>query len=255
MYHLQARVTFKRNPKAALKALDTHIQEAEGLSHIPWIYALRLLRVTLSMQLPENHEIIVSLQHLKAVISIAKKNEDHAVMVAASALEALVHLRSDSPDYIMNCQESIARAQSSQMRKGSESISQVWAMIYLADLSCALFQCEEKQAEEKLERAHAYIKDLVDTKKTWSVDGSIAIPLGERSASKLSDYSTQIYRRTDQGESVLTLRWLDQTSAYTLGYLLGACSGILKKTGEKEDLLRRGLDFLAGELLAFCTLL
>jgi len=30
IYHLLARATYRKNPKAALKALDTHIHEVEG---------------------------------------------------------------------------------------------------------------------------------------------------------------------------------------------------------------------------------
>jgi hypothetical protein len=201
---------------------------------VPWTYALRLLRVTLSLQSATSHDLSVALHHLKLLIDLADKNRDFAMIVAFATLEALVHLRTDSPDLIMNCQESIAKARGLQMRKGAEELKQVWVILSCADLACSLIQCNVNEASTKLKALMPQIQKQVET--TWPEDGSIAITLTQESTNQLSDFSSGIFRLNTEGQAMLSIRWLDRSGVYAFGFLLGACSGFLKNILEERNI-------------------
>jgi hypothetical protein len=77
--HLQARYQFKTNHRAALKALEKPIAEAETFQHIAWVYAFRFLKVSLALQIPGRLEAVPALQQLHAILAHAEKRGDRAV--------------------------------------------------------------------------------------------------------------------------------------------------------------------------------
>ncbi|KAF2671600.1 hypothetical protein BT63DRAFT_174559 [Microthyrium microscopicum] len=250
IYHLHARATFRRNPKAAIKALDARIREVEGFKNVPWTYALRLLRVTLSMQISSHHEIIAALQNLKALIAMTEKRGDDALTIAFSVFEALIHLRSDSVDFSMNCQESIARARSLQMRKSTQGVKQLWAILNCVDQACSLMLSQTEQAKAKTSLSEDLFQQLILEEEVWQPDGSIEVPLSASSAAQLSDLSPQIFSKSSDGETFLSLGWLDSSGAYALSLMFSACAKILgnAKDAEAPALIHKAIELLDSTL-------
>jgi hypothetical protein len=190
--------------------------------------------------------VSIALQHLKALIDMAERNRDFGMIVVFATLEALAHLRTDSPDFIMNCQESIAKARSLQMRKGAEELKQVWTILSCVDLACTLLECNVKEVRTKVKVTQDSLEQLVINEESWTEDGSIAIPMSQSSTNQISDFSSGIFRLNNEGQAVMSIKWLDRPGAYAFGFLLGGCSGILKNSVEDKNLeyIKGGLDVL-----------
>jgi Cohesin loading factor len=249
MHHLLARVTFRKNPKAALKALDTAIQEVEMYGNSAWAYALRFLRVSLSLQTNTHHEILLAIQNLKSIIALAEKSDDKAIYVTALALEALAHIHSESAESMINAQEAIASARSLQMHPSTTSIPQVWWMLSCIDLTCTLVQFKAQEAAEKTKMVQTSMDELVFDKKSWTANGACPIPLGKKSAKKVTDFCAQIYTQAEDGLVYLQTSWLKDVDAYAIAYLLSGCTAVLKAPldPKAETYIQEGIKVLEGK--------
>jgi hypothetical protein len=208
----------------------------------PWAYALRFLRASLSIQSEAHHDIVLAIQHLKAICGLAEKNDDKAVFVTSLTLEALAHMYSESLDSLMNAQEAIAKARSLQMHPATSTISQVWAMLNCVDLICSLSQFNAQEAAGKMSVVQQTMDELIVEKGSWSSDGSLSIPLGKKSAKKVTDFAAQIYTQDD---TVVNLQfcWLSNVDAYAMGYLLCGSTILLKAPTDKkaETFIQEGI--------------
>jgi hypothetical protein len=198
----------------------------------------------------EYHETIVALQHLKSISDLSESQRDSAIFVTCAALESFVHLRSESPDNIMNAQQAIAQARSLQLQESADQVHQVWALLNCVDLACALLQYNAEQAAQKLKILQEQMEDLVIDNKLWSDDGCIEVPLGPSSAQKISDFSSQIYEKKVDGKVVLGFSWLHKRDVYAMTHLLSSCCSLLKNPTERkaERYTQAGLDMIEGEL-------
>jgi cohesin loading factor len=214
----------------------------------PWLYALRFLRASLSFRSEAHHEIVLAIQHLRAICSFAERNDDKAIYVASLTLEALAHMRSESFDSLMNAQEAVAKARSLQMHPATNTIPQVWAMLNCVDLVCSLSQFNAKEAAGKMSTVQQTMDELIVEKASWSSDGSIPIPLGKKSAQKVTDFAAQIYIPDDSGVS-LPISWLSNVDAYAVAYLLCGSTILLKAPTDKkaETFIQEGIKVVDGE--------
>jgi hypothetical protein len=204
--------------------------------------------VSLSIELSEYHETLVALQHLKAISDLSEKHGDSAIFVTCATLESFVHLRSDSPDSIINAQQSIAKARSLQLYQSADQVHQVWSLLNCVDLACALLQYNAEQAAAKLKVLQDHIEDLIIDRQLWTNDGSIEIPLGTESANQINDFSSQTYKKTKDGRVILGFAWLHKRDVYAMAHLLSACTGILKNPTDRksERFVQAGLKMIDG---------
>jgi hypothetical protein len=239
MQHLQARFLFKTNHRAALKSLDQPISEAETLQHIPWVYALRFLKVSLALQTAGHPEAATALQQLNAISAHAHKYGDSAVYVASYAFQAMIHLRIPGPDSIEQAQRAIAAARSLQLEVSASELGHVAVLINILDLACSLQQNSTSEAFEKRRIVQADVDSQggegEDSTSTFSV-------LIERSFDeKLTGMTGGIFQKDGQGRDQITFSWLSKRDLYALGYYLSGVVGFMKGEPRTAVYLNQGI--------------
>ena len=227
MQHLLTRVTYATNRRAAPRYLDGVIKDVEAVQHVPWIYAMRFLRVSLALKMSQTQEALTAISQLKVIASLANSRGDHAISVMASSLEALVHMnRAINLDGIEQAQRALALARSSQFDPQSQKIPQLSVIQLFIDLCCSIHQGDSKQAAVKLVAMQTFM-DERPTDEGWSENGFFSVPIGESSARTLQNASDSkgIVLLDGQGRVSLQVQWLSRAEIYTLGYTL--CSSAL----------------------------
>ena len=247
MHHLLVRVWFRgEKPKAALKAVNQFINETEKLGLVHWTYAFRFLRVSLALRSKSSQaETSASLKHLAALVSLAESKNDIAVIIVASTLEALLHLRSTSPDGVDSAQRSIAAARTHQLTPEMESMPQAQALLDSIDLACHLVRFNPEQAEAKMQSMHTNL-DSSSQRQRWGKDGTWLVQLIQpaNGRSELVPDTCGIFKSTPEGRTGLALQWLTTSEMYTLGFLLSGFANMHKTTSNDpkvEAFLSEGL--------------
>ncbi|KAH8726108.1 cohesin loading factor-domain-containing protein [Phaeosphaeriaceae sp. PMI808] len=217
--HLQARYQFKTNHRAALKALDKPITEAEAFQHIAWVYAFRFLKVSLALQVPGRVESVLALQQLHAILGHAEKRGDRAVYVACSALEAMVHLRSGVSDRLEQAQRAIAAARSLQLQVSAKQLGSFGTLIDMIDVACGI-----QHGSPDGRKSNGLIETIMDEKNDSfrSEDGMFTV-LVERSFGGSLTYDTGgIFRKNSDGRDELVFAWLPKEDLRTLCFHISA---------------------------------
>ncbi|KAL2815920.1 cohesin loading factor-domain-containing protein [Aspergillus granulosus] len=248
MQHLLARMLYKTNPKAALKAVDGMIQDVEAYRHSAWEYAFRFLRVSLSLSSSVHQESTAALQHLHKISNMANRNGDRAVSVISALIEALAHLQQvSSSDAIEQAQRAIAVARSHQLNDELRHIPQLTTLVQIVDICCSLLEYDVVQSSQKLK----VLQDLMDARlgdSIWRADGSFSIPLSGKSAGP-SSIDTGDILQVQNGTLLLSFSWLPQHDLYALCYFLSSITLSCKNSydGRKaEKFLQEGVRMLRG---------
>ncbi|KAL2785662.1 cohesin loading factor-domain-containing protein [Aspergillus keveii] len=248
MQHLLARMLYKTNHKAALKAVDGMIQDVEAYRHSAWEYAFRFLRASLSLSSSVHQESTAALQHLHKVSNMANRNGDKAVSAMSALIEALAHLQQvSSTDSIEQAQRAIAVARSHQLNDELRHIPQLTTLVQIVDICCSLLEYDVVQSSQKLK----VLQDLMDARlgdSIWRADGSFSIPLSGKSAGP-SSMDTGDILQVQNGTLLLSFSWLPQHDLYALCYFLSSITLSCKNSydGRKaEKFLQEGVRMLRG---------
>ncbi|KAL4780540.1 cohesin loading factor-domain-containing protein [Aspergillus varians] len=248
MQHLLARMLYKTNPKASLKAVDGMIQDVEAYRHSAWEYAFRFLRVSLSLSSLAHQESTSALQHLHKISNMASRNGDRAVSAMSAIVEALAHLQhGSSSDSIEQAQRAIAAARSHQLNDELRHIPQLTTLVQIVDICCSLLEYDVNQSSQKLR----VLQDLMDERlndSNWRPDGSFSIPLSGKSAGP-SSMDTGDILQVQNGTLLLSFSWLPQHDLYALCYFLSSVTLSCKNSldGRKaEKFLQEGVRMLKG---------
>ncbi|KAF3000966.1 hypothetical protein E8E13_009214 [Curvularia kusanoi] len=205
MLHLQARYQFKTNHRAALKALDKNISEAETFQQIAWVYAFRFLKVSLLLQNTDRAETIPALQQLHAINAYAAKRGDTAIGFACNALEAIVHLRSSAQDRITEAQRAIAQARSLQLTMSAKQQGTFGTFFSIVDLACGIHQnAPDSEKSTALVQATADEND----NSLGTGNGIFTVALDRTSGGTLTTDTGGIFRKTAEGRDELVFTWL-----------------------------------------------
>ena len=243
MHHLLVRVMYKTNPTAAIKTLERLTQEVETMGLVSWIYALKFLRVSLSLQSAGSSDVSVMLRHLAAVSEQADSHQHIGVQVAAATLDAMVHLQSGDSTAVELASRSLAAARTHQLDSVMDEIPQIRATMDLLDLACAFMQSSPPdQTIAKINQFHQSLDAKVRS-SGWTADGNFILPLGIHSSGDIEADTGGIFRRTPAGEIALSLMWFTRSQLYMVGYMLGGIS-MMPKNGEgrmTEKYLSEGL--------------
>lgn len=212
MLHLQARYQFKTNHRAAYKALDKHISEAETFQHIAWIYAFRFLKVSLLLQSPDRVEAIPALQQLHAILPHAEKRGDTAIAFACNALEAMVHMRSSAQDRLGEAQRAIAAARSLQLTMSAKQLGSFGTLFSVIDLACCVHQNAPDNA-----KSTALIQATADENdNSLGTENGVFTVLLDRTAGNLTTDTGGIFTRNAEGLTELVFAWLPREDVKAL---------------------------------------
>ncbi|KAF1926510.1 uncharacterized protein M421DRAFT_67111 [Didymella exigua CBS 183.55] len=205
MLHLQARYQYQTNHRAAFKALDKNISEAETFQQIAWVYAFRFLKVSLLLQNTERIEAIPALQQLHAINAHANKCGDTAVAFACSALEAMVHLRSSAQDRLVEAQRAIAQARSLQLTMSAEQQGSFGTIFSVVDLASSVHQNAPDSAKSTtLVQATADENDAA----LGTENGVFAVTLDRTAGGDLTTDTGGIFGKSLEGRDELVFSWL-----------------------------------------------
>ena len=205
MLHLQARYQFQTNHRAALKALDKNISEAETFQQIAWVYAFRFLKVSLLLQSTDRIEAIPALQQLHAINAYAEKRGDTAVAFACNALEAMVHLRSSAQDRLTEAQRAIAQARGLQLTMSTKQQGSFGTLFSVIDLACSVHQNAPDSA-----KSTALIQATADENDNGlgTENGVFTVTLDRTSGGSLTTDTGGIFRKNAGGRDELVFSWL-----------------------------------------------
>jgi hypothetical protein len=226
--HLQARYQFKTNHRAALRALDKPINEAETFQHIAWVYAFRFLRVSLALQIPGRVEAVSAIQQLHAIQAYAEKRGDRAIYVACSVLEAMVHLRSSASDRLDNAQRAIAAARSLQLQVSTKQLGSFGTLIDIVDLACGI-----QQALPDSNKSNTLIEAMLDERidSLRSETGVFTVLIERSSEGNLTLDTGGIFRRNSDAKDELVFAWLPKEDLKTLCFHICALDQNIHEKG------------------------
>ncbi|KAF4628076.1 hypothetical protein G7Y89_g10079 [Cudoniella acicularis] len=217
MQYLLAQIMSKKNPKASMKALDGYISEAETYQHFSWVYALRFLRASYALESGNPADSHAAIQNLQKVSELATRQSDRAIHLTASLMEAMIHLRSASPDSTEHVQRAIAAARTYQLDVG-RSIPQLNGLSHMIDVTCSIRQGNVHQMLDKLKDLQGMMDECLKDSK-W-VDDIIAIPINRtpKSSSTVSHDTRSILGIGQDGRDNLMMSFLNQRDAFAIGY-------------------------------------
>lgn len=237
MHHLLARVWFKAGKaKAATKAVDKFIVEAEKLKLLHWVYSFRFLRVTLSLQSDVSiAETAALVRNLSAMTETAEDQGHVAVQIMASLFEALIHLRSRSPESVDLAQRALATARMHQLSPVMASMPRFQCMLGFVDLSCSLIRFNHDQVTAKSDQMQKFI-DSSARNASWGKDDGWQVSFGglPSSSPDIEADTGGMLKKLPNRECAFTFRWLTKPQIHTLSYLLAGLAAINKNASHEQ---------------------
>ncbi|KAE8446148.1 hypothetical protein EG329_012521 [Mollisiaceae sp. DMI_Dod_QoI] len=221
MQFLLAQFMAKKNPKASVKALEGYISDAQAYQHFSWVYALRFLRASHSLasgNLMDNHAAV---QNLRAIATVAEQQDDRAIFVTASLIEALAYLKTPSPDAVDQVQRQIAVARAHQTDQSCR-IPQLAGLTHILDVASSIRQGNSSVMMNKLKDMQCMMDEALKD-STWSTSSDvIAIPIKRtsKSSSIISQDTRMILGIGEDGGDNLMMTFLNKKDAYSITYLL-----------------------------------
>lgn len=219
MLHVQARYQYQTNRRAAFKALDKNISEAEAFKHIAWVYAFRFLKVSLLLQSTERIEAIPALQQLHAINAYADKHGDTAVAFACSVLEAMLHLRSSAQDHLIEAQRAIAQARSLQLTMSVKQQGSFGTLFSVIDLACSVHQNAPDSAKS-IALTQATADENYESLGTEN--GVFTVILDRTTGGNLTADTGGIFRKNVEGRDELVFFWLPREDIKALCFYICA---------------------------------
>ncbi|KAK0252995.1 hypothetical protein B0A54_09906 [Friedmanniomyces endolithicus] len=234
MHHLLVRVSAKGSHKAAIKAVEKLIAEAEALKLGHWVYSFRFLRVSLGLQVLGPTETAAVLKHLSALKAAAEPQRHIIVQIFAATLDAVVHLKSGAVDAVELAQRAIAAARMHQLSPEMQCAPQLRALLDCLDLACSLMQHKSTHIIEKMRQMQTSI-DATKYDNAWTRNSStFLVPIGNLIGGDIHADTAGIMAATAKGELGLRFDWIHKGQLYALGYLLSGVASNYKHGGESQ---------------------
>ncbi|KAI9762321.1 MAG: hypothetical protein M4579_000470 [Chaenotheca gracillima] len=196
MQYLSIRATHQKSPKAAMKSLDSIIPEIEAYQHVAWVYAFRLLRMSLFLETPMPNDTSSALQNMRQVSAMASHRADHAARRA------------------------VAQARSLQTMHSISEAPQLSAMIEILDVLCVLSEPSPSQAKEKLNALHA-VMNSAKTNPHWTTNGTFQLPIRpDANSNNTLKNGGGVLNIAEDGSISITFTWLPANDVIVLVYFL-----------------------------------
>jgi len=228
--------------------LDPVISAVEAYKFIPWIYALRFLRVTFTFQLGASHQdVAFAVQNLKAISRHAAEDDDGAIALLSATYEAMLHLRSMTASSIEDAKRAIAAAKSLQFHPLAQRLDQIWALLDCTEVICYLMEGNPALAAQKAEQM-APRMDEIRVNPKLNDDGLVLVPL-RTTPSSLTAYTSGIFRVIDKVDH-LAFQWLPRRDLWSFCFLINAITAQARTFADlkSEAYIREGLKILKENL-------
>ncbi|KAL3427019.1 75k gamma secalin [Phlyctema vagabunda] len=221
MQFLLAQFMFKKNPKAAIKALDGYISDSHTYHHYSWVYAFRFLRASRAMQVGIVSDSHSGLQNIRSISDTASEQSDRGIFLLAALMEAMTHMQSSSPDATELVQRAIAAAWTYQLDQDSQ-IPQLTALTHILDVVCSLRQGHISQTVSKA-RSLQVMMDGEQKNSKWSFTSDVlAIPISRKrqDSHTVSRDTRSVLGIGNDGRDNLMISFLSRSDAGLISHLL-----------------------------------
>jgi hypothetical protein len=163
----------------------------------------------------------------------SEKRGDRAIFVTASALEAMIHLRTPGLDHLEQAQRAIASARSYQLQASTKELGQVDALIDCVDIACSLQQ--GKPDRQKMEA----IQQKAD-KDPGPNNGVFSVLIDKSFGGNLTQYTGGIFTKSDNGRDELVFTWLPKNDFKMLAYYLSGMTTIAHDASRGVTYIKEG---------------
>lgn len=219
MQLLLIKVLFRSKPKAAMRDLESMIQDIETYKHTAWEYPFRLQAVFFLLESRSHHSVHDALQHLEKIQSVANTHADRAVYTFAAILESLLHLRNPGLDSLTHSQQALAKARSYQLNPDVEAHPQMSVMMEFIDLMWILNTAANPDVVDK---KRTNLKEALYASldgEGWAKDETTWLRINSKS---LKGIPTQVggLIHDQNGRYYMVLSWLGKREFESLGFLL-----------------------------------
>jgi hypothetical protein len=167
-----------------------------------------------SSNLTEYH---AALQNLRSIAKLAGEQNDRAIYITASLMEAIAHLKSTGPESMEHAQRAIAAVWAYQLDKSS-NIPQLLGLAHILDVACSLKQGNPSVMINKLKLMQTMMDEALRD-SAWSTTGDvIAIPINrtQNSSQVVSPDTRTILGIGDDGRDNLMLSFLNKKDAFSI---------------------------------------
>lgn len=171
-----------------------------------------------SGSLTDHHAAV---QNLRAVANLAKQQNDNAIHLTASLMEALAFMKIPSPESLQHVQAALAQARSYQHDE-SCNIPQLLGLAHILDVSCAIIKGNSMEMLTKLKDMQNMMDKVLheDTWGTW--DDTFAIPIKRtpKSSQTVSQDTRMILGIGNDGGDNLMMTFLSKKDAYSITFVV-----------------------------------
>lgn len=233
MQLLLARVLYQSKPKAAIKDLQTMLEEIEAYNHTAWEYAARYQLAMFHLSTSTTRDLHSAINHIEKLERSSSGNGDKAIAAFSNIVCALLHLQTSDLDAVSASQQALAKARAFSMDGEVYSFHQMALMMEFIDLCCSIREGNREQGNEKRTRMHD-VWQALEEKGGWRHDGHmLLIPINK---SSIRGVQLQVGGLVVEahGEHVLPFSWIDMKDAETWSFLLSAISTSHKNVSDPQ---------------------
>ena len=178
---------------------------------------MRFLRASYSVDLGTPSDTNAALSNLRAITNLSSEQSDRAIYMAASLMEAMVHLRSPDPESMEHAQQAIAQVLTYQLDEGTK-IPQLLGLAHILDVACSVRQAIPQVMIKKLHNLQRIMDETLAAKAWSTTNDIIAIPINRRqnSSQVVSPDTRAILGIGDDGRDNLVLSFINLKDAYSI---------------------------------------
>lgn len=239
MQYLMAKITHAKNPKAALRQVQTAANEARMQKHMTWVYIFEYLRVSFSLEARPKPNYKDALYSLARIADVAKKLRDSPMMTISALSGALVNLRAGSPDGVTTAREALATAQSQQTNQWVAYHPEILILMKIVDVSCYFIQGRQIEAyTSKTMKGIQALSDELFTTRTLKPNDRVWLPVtSSQTFPRLADTGLGgMVELGDDGVDRIAMSWLNGPNMMALTLFLSAHQDFAR--GQQVDVER-----------------
>lgn len=252
MQLLLAKVLFRSKPRAAVRDLESMIQDIETYRHTAWEYPFRFQAVFFALESSNHHNIHDAIQQLEKTQQTANLHSDRAVYAFAAILESLLHLRIPGPDSLSHSQQALAKARSLQLNPDVEKHPQMSVMMEFIEVMWAFNTAIDPAA---LDQKRTNLKDALYASidgQGWTKDEMTWLRINSKSTRGIPTQFGGLIHEMD-GKYYMALSWLDKGELESVGFLLTGTALVPQNhhtRGKAEKFISEGNKITADGIVA-----
>ena len=235
MQHLLVRVLFRSRPNAAVKFLDHTIDEITTSGHVPWIYAFRFLKVSISRTTAAGVPNHAQIRNLLAIRDIAERLGDVAISTFVAILEAIVQLQIRTPESNIEAGNALARARAYVNGNETAQTFHLLELFHIVDLAESLTANDVNSFNVKIDYMDRLRARLAND-AVWHLNDTFTLPLVNSASTDIWTDAGGIFAKGKSSQYGLVVTWIRSSEAHLLGYLYKAASEYFKNRGDGKAL-------------------